>query len=116
MPEQRVIAALVYPGLQLLDVVGPLETFNLAAQQLIDDGERESPAYKVVVVARDKTAESSMSGLSINATRSLQDDLADIDTLIVPGALSGDEHFFTDADYIDFVQRARRSVRRDFHP
>lgn len=112
MPEQRIIAALAYPGLQLLDVVGPLETFNLAAQQLIDDGDRASPAYKVVIVAREKAAATSMSGISINASRSLADNLADVDTLLVPGALSGDESFFTDAEYIDFVQRAKQSVRR----
>lgn len=112
MPEQRVIAALVYPGLQLLDVVGPLETFNLAAQQLIDDGERDSLAYKLVIISRDQAAENSMSGISINATRTLQDDLANIDTLIVPGALSGENGYFHDPEYIDFVQRAHRSVRR----
>jgi len=44
MAETRIIAALAYPGAQLLDIVGPLETFNLAAQQLVDDGERRDHA------------------------------------------------------------------------
>jgi transcriptional regulator GlxA family with amidase domain len=46
MTEPRRIAALAYPGLQLLDIVGPLETFNLAAQQLIDDRERNDRAKR----------------------------------------------------------------------
>ena len=112
MAERRVIAALVYPGLQLLDIVGPLETFNLAAQQLIDDGEEIKPAYKIVIVARSATTEQSMSGLSIVATRSLDDDLSDIDTLIVPGALTGADNFYRNNEYIEYVQRASQSVRR----
>ena len=112
MPDTRTIAALAYPGLQLLDVVGPLETFNLAAQQLVDDGERTDRAYRVMTISKTGAAERSMSGLSIQADRSLDDAIDDIDTLLVPGALTGDASFFEDRDYIAFVRRARKSVRR----
>lgn len=112
MAERRKIAALAYPGLQLLDIIGPLETFNLAAQQLIDDGDRRDPAYEVLVIARDGAAEPSMSGLSVNAARSLDDPVDDIDTILIPGALSTDTSFFEDPDYIAWVKRAHRSVRR----
>ena len=112
MSEQRIIAALVYPGLQLLDIVGPLETFNLAAQQLLDDGDTSERLYKVIVIARNGVTETSMSGLRINADRGLDDNVSDIDTLIVPGALTGDEGFFKDAQYIEFVRHANKSVRR----
>ena len=109
---RRLIAALAYPGVQLLDIVGPLETFNLAAQQLVDDAMRPDRAYEVVMVSRDGAAEKAMSGLQVAATRSLADDPGDIDTLLVPGALTGDTAFHDDPDYIDFVRRAGRSVRR----
>lgn len=112
MPESRLIAALAYPGLQLLDVVGPLETFNLAAQQLIDDGDRQDRAYRVITISRTGAAERSMSGLSILADRSLDDPIDDVDTLLVPGALTGDASFFEDSDYIDFVRNARQRIRR----
>ncbi len=112
MPETRVIAALAYPGLQLLDVVGPLETFNLASQQRIDDGAAKSLSYKVVVVSRGGMAETSMSGLSINAQRSLDDGAEGIDTLLVPGALTGGSKFYEDAEYVRFVQQAAGDVRR----
>lgn len=112
MPDARTIAALAYPGLQLLDIVGPLETFNLAAEQLIDDGECQHRAYRVITISRDGGAERSMSGLTIAADRSLGDAIDDIDTLLVPGALTGDASFFEDPDYIAFVRSARKTVRR----
>ncbi|MEO0973984.1 MAG: DJ-1/PfpI family protein [Pseudomonadota bacterium] len=110
-PSARRIAALAYPGVQLLDIVGPLETFNLAAQQRIDDGEATQRAYVVDVIAKDATTGPSMSGLSMLATRTLDHPVDDIDTLIVPGALTGDR-FFEDPDYVEFVRRASRKVRR----
>ena len=112
MSGPRKIAALAYPGLQLLDIVGPLETFNLAAQQLIDDGERRERAYEVLVVAREAGTVPSMSGIGVVASRGLGDTLADIDTVIVPGALTGEASFFEDPDFIAWVRRAAQSVRR----
>ncbi len=112
MAETRTIAALVYPGFQLLDIAGPLETFNLAAQQLIDDGAARVPAYRVIVISKDGQAVRSMSGLTIDAERALDESIEDIDTLLVPGALTGDASFFEDPALIAFVQRARGRVRR----
>ena len=112
MSATRTIAALAYPGLQLLDVVGPLEAFNLASQQRIDDGETRERSYQVVVVARQKAPIASMSGLAISAERGLDDSLTDIDTLLVPGALTGGAAFFEDAEYIDWVKAAHGQVRR----
>ena len=62
MSEPRIIAALAYPGVQLLDIVGPLEAFNLASQQRIDDGETREGSYRVVVVAKQNAGVRSMSG------------------------------------------------------
>ena len=112
MAETRIIAALAYPGLQLLDIVGPLETFNLAAQQLVDDGDRRDPAYRVLLVSKDGKPVPSMSGLTIGAERSLDDPLDDVDTLLVPGALTGGSNFHEDPDYVAFVRRAQGWVRR----
>ncbi|MEM7281338.1 MAG: GlxA family transcriptional regulator [Pseudomonadota bacterium] len=108
----RIIAALAYPGLQLLDIAGPLETFNLAAQQLIEDGDKRTKDYEVVVIAKETGPVNSMSGLCIKADRTLDDDLGDVDTLLVPGALTGDASFFEDQDYLAFVKRAHSQVRR----
>lgn len=112
MAKPRIIAALAYPGLQLLDIIGPLETFNLASQQLIDDGERKEPAYRVIVISKDGHDVPSMSGLVIGAARGLDSGLDDVDTLLVPGALTGNSSFFEDPDYVAFAKRARSQVRR----
>jgi transcriptional regulator GlxA family with amidase domain len=112
MPDTRTIAALAYPGLQLLDVVGPLETFNLASQQLIDDGEAREPAYRVRVISKDGGSVRSMSGIAVAADGALDTPLGDIDTLLVPGALTGDTRFFEDPALIAFVSKAHGQVRR----
>ena len=112
MTERRIIASLAYPGVQLLDIVGPLEAFNLASQQLIDDGVTRTRSYEVFVIAREPVPVASMSGLEINAKRSLADSLDDVDTLLLPGALTGESAFFEDADYVDWVLRASGRVRR----
>lgn len=98
--------------MQLLDITGPLEAFNLAAQQLIDDAETREKVYRVVVIARERGEVESMSGLSIRAERSLDDSLADVDTLLVPGALTGGARFFEDAQYRDWIVKAASQVRR----
>ena len=55
MSERRTVAALAYPGVQLLDIVGPLEAFNLASQQLLDDGDVREHAYRVSVVGKRRS-------------------------------------------------------------
>ena len=112
MAETRTIAALAYPGVQLLDIVGPLEAFNLASQQRIDDGEARDPAYRVLVVGRERGGIASMSGLTIEAGRDLNDDVSDIDTLMIPGALTGGAAFYEDPDYVAWVRAAAPKVRR----
>ena len=112
MAETRTIAALAYPGVQLLDIVGPLEAFNLASQQRIDDGEGRERAYRVVVIGKERGGIPSMSGLAITAERSLSDDIADIDTLLIPGALSGGAAFYEDPEFVDWVRAAAPHVRR----
>lgn len=111
MPETRIIAALAYPGAQLLDIAGPLETFNLASRQLMEDGERRDAAYRVEIVARE-SAVPTMSGLALQATRRLDEPLDGIDTVILPGAQTGNESFFTDPDYLAWTRRLPGRVRR----
>jgi transcriptional regulator GlxA family with amidase domain len=98
--------------MQLLDVVGPLEAFNLASQQLIDDGERLDGSYRFEIVGKQSGPVTSMSGLVLQASRDLAAPVDDIDTLLVPGALTGGSKFYEDDDYIRWLQRAAHAVRR----
>ena len=112
MTGTRTVAALAYPGMQLLDIVGPLEAFNLASQQRLDDGETRSKSYEVVIVAKASGPVRSMSGLTLTADRDLGSDCSDIDTVIVPGALTGGVAFYDDAAHIEWVRTAALSARR----
>ena len=112
MAEPRIIAALAYPGVQLLDIAGPLEAFNLASQQRIDDGESHEHGYRVVVVGKRCGSITSMSGLQIGAERDLRHDVSDIDTLLIPGALTGGSAFYDDPEYVEWVRGAAHQVRR----
>ena len=106
------IASLAYPGVQLLDIVGPLETFNLASQQLLDDGERRDKAYRVEVIAKHPGEVGSMSGLGLLARRGLEDSAGDIDTLLLPGALTGDKSYWTDGHLLSWLRSNAPSIRR----
>lgn len=112
MSEPRIIAALAYPGVQLLDIIGPLEAFNLAAQQLIDEGERKEPAYRVEIIAKETGPVRSMSGICVESLRAITDPIDGIDTLLVPGALTGGNNFYEDPEYIAWVAGAAPQVRR----
>lgn len=112
MPETRIIAALAYPDVQLLDITGPLETFNLAGQQLMDDGQSRSPAYRSVVIAKRGPAPRSMSGLVLQPERCLEDPVDDIDTLIIPGGLTGGYKLHEDPQHIEWLRAVAGKVRR----
>ena len=112
MAEPRIVAALAYPGVQLLDIVGPLEAFNLASQQRIDDGETPGASYRVTTIARRRGPVASMSGLALVADRDLRDGLDGIDTLLIPGALTGGTAFYDDPEYVEWLRQAAGRVRR----
>ncbi len=99
----RRVVILAFPDVQLLDVVGPAETFALAA--------RERPgAYELVVAASEASVVAS-SGLSLGAACGPGELHGAIDTLVVPGGL-GTVAALRDRAYLDalrdLAQRARR--------
>ena len=95
MPKR--IAMLAYPGVQHLDVAGPLEVFAMASRCL---GTDSGHPYRVEVIGIDAGPVQAVSGLEIRASRSLRE-VADsgsaLDTLLVPGGhgielVAGDPH------------------------
>ncbi len=44
--KQSTIAVLAYPGVEILDVTGPLEVFTFANIRLQNEGITKEPAYK----------------------------------------------------------------------
>jgi transcriptional regulator GlxA family with amidase domain len=93
-----------FPGVQLLDVAGPLEVFDLA--------ERFRPGtYRVEVVTSDGTPLASSSGLRITPHAALTERTGSIDTVVVAG---GEETVAAAADgaLIAWLQSVESRARR----
>ncbi|MGO4327649.1 GlxA family transcriptional regulator [Cupriavidus sp. 2TAF22] len=74
------IAILIFPGVQLLDVVGPMDVFSEAARQA------GSPhAYRISLVGIDGNVVIASNGIRVTPNMTIADYLGDIDTLLVPG-------------------------------
>jgi transcriptional regulator GlxA family with amidase domain len=85
MPRRpRQIAILVYPGVQSLDVTGPLEVFN-AAHELIEQSGRPERGYEVRIIAARPGPLRTSSGLSIVPDGTLAACPPGLDTLLVAG-------------------------------
>ncbi len=106
----RRIAILLYPGVQSLDVTGPLEVFS-AARELISATGREDPGYEIATIARSPRPVRSSSGLGLVPDAPLPRAGEAIDTLIVPGG-SGRSQAGDDDTLIRWLSRAPRHCRR----
>jgi len=106
----RQIAILAYPGVQSLDVTGPLEVFA-GAQPLIEGRARGERPYEVRIVARRRAPLLTSSGLAITPHSSIQDAPARIDTLLVAGG-AGHADAAQDEHLIDWIRRTSARARR----
>ena len=107
-PRQIVIVA--FPGVQSLDVTGPLEVFT-GAQQLIEATGRADRGYETRIISRDGAPLRTSSGLRITPDGRLRDAPAAIDTLIVAGG-PGSREAADDGALIDWIVRASTTARR----
>jgi transcriptional regulator GlxA family with amidase domain len=108
--KQRNVVIVVYPGVQSLDVTGPLEVFA-GAQQLIEATSRRERGYLVSVLSSDGRPLRTSSGLSVIPDARLRDAPEPIDTLIVAGG-SGHEQACGDRALIDWIADASARARR----
>jgi transcriptional regulator GlxA family with amidase domain len=106
----RQVAILVYPGVQSLDVTGPLEVFA-GAQQLIELTARTEPGYEIRTVSTDGAPLCSSSGLTLVPDLRLSDAPTELDTLIVAGG-SGHREAAADNTILEWISRAASSSRR----
>lgn len=104
MPAHHIVLA-VFPGLQGLDLVGPLEVFADAN----DEAGREVYRLTVAAVARGTVRTSS--GLGVSVDTALADIPAPIGTLLVVGG-DGTTAAVRDAGLIDEVRRLATSAER----
>jgi len=76
---------LVYPNLQILDAVGPLEVFARANQVWTERHRGEPAPYELLLVARAAGQVSTSTGFPLVAPTSLTEVRGPLDTLIVAG-------------------------------
>jgi transcriptional regulator GlxA family with amidase domain len=100
----------VYPGVQSLDLVGPLEVFS-GAQLLLDLESRGERGYRITVVSREGTALPTSSGLTITPDARLSEAPTEIDTLLVAGGY-GCIEATEDRVLIDWLRHASAAARR----
>jgi transcriptional regulator GlxA family with amidase domain len=104
--KSRVVAVLAMPGVQMLDVSGPLDVFAEANQQ----AGRE--VYRLLVVATTSGPIRSSSGVRLAADHVIGAPLADkIDTLLVAGSPNAPDVKVSTA-VLDWIRSTARFARR----
>src|SRR5262245_50474452 len=106
----RRVAIVAFPGVQSLDISGPLEVFA-GAQSLIEAAGRRDRGYAVTVVAPGGASVVTSSGLRIGPHADLPCGSEPLDTVIVPGG-SGHRRACEDAELIDWIGAAAGRARR----
>ncbi len=109
-PKPRDVVIVAYPGVQSLDVTGPLEVFS-GAQRLLETTSQRGPSYRVSIVSSDGQPLRTSSGLTVVPDARLRDALEPIDTLIVAGG-AGHERAVQDSALIDWIAAASVAATR----
>ncbi len=82
----RTIGILAFEGIEILDMIAPLDVFSLANMGLQQLHSFEQNVYPIKVIAKKTGPISAYNGLKFYADCALNDVQDDIDTLIIPGA------------------------------
>jgi transcriptional regulator GlxA family with amidase domain len=100
------IAVLVLPGVQMLDVMGPIDVFNEGARQA-----RQRDAYQFELIATTPGPVRASNGIVFQSDSTLDSCSADIDTLLVAGGptIATAQH---DPQLLDWLRIKSRNVRR----
>jgi transcriptional regulator GlxA family with amidase domain len=102
---------LAYPGIQMLDVMGPLEVFSRTSRWLRDNRRRGNDAYSLEIVGLNRGAFRASSGLRLYADHRFDEVGRGIDTLMIAGGV-GAERYRAHAPLLRWIRRQARWVRR----
>ena len=105
------VAMLAYPGIQMLDVMGPLEVFSRTTRWLKDNGRRPDDAYSLEILALRRGPFRASSGLRVFADRRYDEAAPGIDTLLVAGG-QGTARYQSDPGIRRWLRRQAGRVRR----
>jgi transcriptional regulator GlxA family with amidase domain len=107
----RRVAMLAYPGIQVLDVMGPLEVFSRTSRWLKDEGKRNDDAYSVEIVGLTRGPFRASSGLRLYADHSFAEVGRGLDTLMIAGGM-GVDRYRSHAPLLRWIRRQAGWVRR----
>jgi transcriptional regulator GlxA family with amidase domain len=107
--KARRVAILAYPGVQSLDVTGPLEVFA-GAQTLVEASGPTERGYDVSVLSHDGAPLRTSSGLTI-VPHAFAHTPAPLDTLVIAGGY-GSREASADPDTVEWVTRTSARARR----
>ncbi|MBX2830704.1 MAG: GlxA family transcriptional regulator [Rhodospirillales bacterium] len=108
--SRRLIACHAYDDVMSLDIVGPLQVFSSANDELSKMG--RAKAYDGIVVADTEGPVQTSCGVRLYADMGWRDlDLCRVDTLFVPGG-SGVFKQLKDAQILDWVRHAEKVIPR----
>lgn len=108
--QQKLIVCHAYDRVMSLDVVGPLQVFGSANDELVRTG--RSIAYSVMVVADQAGPVKTSCGVQLYADHGWQElDLSLVDTLLIPGG-DGVARFFDNAEFLKWLRTAEKTVPR----
>lgn len=107
--SRRTILVLVYPGIQILDAVGPLEVFAAATEALEECG--DPGGYILRIAGPEPGLVRGSSGISLSVDLAYEDLPAEIDTFMVAGG-RGTAQAFLDPRVLECTRRASVRARR----
>ena len=105
-PSAKRVVVLLYPGVQLLDVAGPVDVF-VAADRL----RQPRGTYAMELVAHRPDAVRTFADVDLVPHRRLQDVHGPVDTLVVPGG-EGTEAALGDRRLVAWIRSTARRARR----
>ncbi|MDD5268198.1 MAG: GlxA family transcriptional regulator [Methylococcales bacterium] len=107
----RRVGIVAYPGIEILDVTGPMEVFAFANVLLQLYDSTTEPAYAIELFAAKPGPLTASCGLQIIATRAYSDVQEEIDTLLISGTTNID-NLLCDPELQDWVRAMAPKVRR----
>jgi transcriptional regulator GlxA family with amidase domain len=108
--KPRRIVILVYPGVQSLDITGPLEVFA-GAQTLIESSALPDAGYEVLLLSSNGLPLQTSSGLTLVPHGDFAVTPQRLDTLILAGG-HGSREASCDPALLDWIQRTSARARR----
>ncbi len=106
----RTVACLIFPQVMSLDVTGPMQVF---ASANVERGRQGLPPfYELLLVGADLAPVPTSAGMRLCVDRTWQTlNVAQLDTLLVPGGLGVNEQML-DAPLLEWLRQAEPQVRR----